>query len=118
MGQAGALVLLLWQALLLTDWTVPFQKAAELSVRWRPPHELAAKERAWSEYGEFRDFVLFQGPGKDLPWLYPACAVLLLLIVRAARTPAALQAPWAGPSRSTAWRPSSRAARRCSASGP
>ncbi|MFD9406230.1 hypothetical protein ACFWBN_04280 [Streptomyces sp. NPDC059989] len=90
-GQAGALVLLLWQVLLLTDWTLPFQKAAELSVHWRYPRELAVKETAWSEYSELRDLVLFQGPGRDYPWLYPACAVLLLLIVRAARTPAALQ---------------------------
>ncbi|MFB6616361.1 hypothetical protein ACIGFK_11060 [Streptomyces sp. NPDC085524] len=91
-GQAGALSLLLWQVILLTHWTLPFQKAAELSPRWRFPHELAARETAWADFHEVRDFVLFQGPGRDLPWLYPACAVLLLLVVRAARTPAALQA--------------------------
>ncbi|MBT2476880.1 ThiF family adenylyltransferase [Streptomyces sp. ISL-94] len=78
--------------LLLTHWTLPFQKAAELSVHWRSPHELAVRERAWPEFQEVRDIVLFQGPGRAYPWLYPACAVLLLLIVRAARTPVALQA--------------------------
>ncbi|MFJ4775561.1 hypothetical protein [Streptomyces sp. NPDC088762] len=90
-GQAGALTMLLWQLLLLTDWTLPFQKAAELAPRWRPPFELAARERAWSAFPDIRDMVLLQGPARDHPWLYPACAVLLLLIVRAARTPVALQ---------------------------
>ncbi|MFF3617711.1 hypothetical protein [Streptomyces sp. NPDC002467] len=91
-GQAGALALLLWQVLLLTHWTLPFQKAADWSAHWRFPHELAARETAWANFHEVRDFVLFQGPGRNLPWLYPACAVLLLLLVRAARTPPAPQA--------------------------
>ncbi|MFC9294421.1 hypothetical protein ACFTWH_00090 [Streptomyces sp. NPDC057011] len=90
-GQTGALVLLLWQILALTHWTLPFEKARELSVHWQAPFELAARETAWSEYRELRDLVLFQGPGRAHPWLYPACAVLLLLVVRAARTPVALQ---------------------------
>ncbi|MFE9633197.1 hypothetical protein [Streptomyces sp. NPDC006463] len=91
MGQTGALTLLLWQFLRVIDWPLPFQKAAELSVHWRFPHEQAARETAWAGFGEVRDLVLFQGPGRDYPWLYPACAVLLLLLVRVARTPAALQ---------------------------
>ncbi|MFD3696920.1 hypothetical protein ACFWUZ_12335 [Streptomyces sp. NPDC058646] len=91
-GQTGALVLVLWQLLVLTGWQVPFQKSAELSVHWRYPGELAVRQAALDDFREVRDFVLFQGPGRDHPWLFPACAVLLLLLVRAAGPPAGLQA--------------------------
>ncbi|WP_412074948.1 hypothetical protein ACLF6K_02250 [Streptomyces xanthophaeus] len=91
-GQTGAVVLVLWQLLVLTGWQVPFERSAELSVHWRYPGELAVRQAALDEFHEVRDFVLFQGPGRDHPWLFPACAVLLLLLVRAARLPAGLQA--------------------------
>ncbi|GHI85250.1 hypothetical protein [Streptomyces xanthophaeus] len=90
-GQAGALVLVLWQVLVLTGWQLPFRKSAELAVNWRYPRELAVRQAGVENFYEIRDFVLFQGPGRDHPWLFPACAVLLLLLVRATRPPEGLQ---------------------------
>ncbi|MET9697124.1 hypothetical protein ABZY31_09375 [Streptomyces sp. NPDC006529] len=91
-GQGAALTLFLWQLLLMTDWTYPLRLSAELAPRWSFPHDVAVKELRAEWFPQLRDLVLFQGPGREYPWLFPVCAVVLYLLVRVGRLPEALQA--------------------------
>ncbi|MFJ7205322.1 hypothetical protein ACIQWR_17485 [Streptomyces sp. NPDC098789] len=91
-GQGAAFVLALWQLLVLSDWTAPLRLSAQYAPRWTEPHELALKEVGADWYPDLRELVLFQGPGREYPWLFPACAVVLYLLVRVGRLPEGLQA--------------------------
>ncbi|MER5727379.1 hypothetical protein ABT084_03290 [Streptomyces sp. NPDC002138] len=91
-GQGAALVLLLWQLLVLSAWAAPLRISTELAPRWGYPHDLAVSELRADWYGDLCDLVLWQGPGRAYPWLFPACAVILYLLVRVGRLPEALQA--------------------------
>ncbi|RSS81941.1 hypothetical protein [Streptomyces sp. WAC06614] len=90
-GQAGALTLLVWQLLVLWQWRLPFEKSAELAPKWRAPFELAAHQVASEDYPRVRDAVVSWGPTPQYPWLLPACAVVLVLLVRVVRLPEWLQ---------------------------
>ncbi|MET3984190.1 hypothetical protein [Streptomyces sp. PvR034] len=91
-GQGAALVLLMWRLLLLSGWTAPLTLSARYAPRWTEPHQLALKEIGATWYPDLRELVLFQGPGREYPWLFPACAVILYLLVRVGRLPEGLQA--------------------------
>ncbi|MFD7030379.1 hypothetical protein ACFWAR_20295 [Streptomyces sp. NPDC059917] len=91
-GQGAAFVLLMWQLLVLSGWTAPLKLSAQYASRWPEPHRLALKEIAADWYPDLRELVLFQGPGREYPWLFPACAVVLYLLVRVGRLPEGLQA--------------------------
>ncbi|WP_330331193.1 hypothetical protein OHS33_16645 [Streptomyces sp. NBC_00536] len=91
-GQGAALVLFLWQMLALSGWTAPLRKSTELSPHWSYPHQLAVSEFRATWFPDLRDLVLYQGPGREYPWLFPAIAVVLYLLVRVGRLPEGLQA--------------------------
>ncbi|MDJ0385856.1 hypothetical protein [Streptomyces sp. G-G2] len=91
-GQAAALSLLLWQLLVLSGWTAPLRLSEQLSPHWSHPRELAMSELHADWFSDLRDAVLLQGPGREYPWLFPTCAMVLYLLVRVGRLPVALQA--------------------------
>ncbi|MFJ3922818.1 hypothetical protein [Streptomyces sp. NPDC090022] len=96
LGQSGALAVLLWQILVLVKWPLPFTTSAQYAGAWQEPFALAAAQRRWEHFGEVQRFVLGQGPAVEYPWLFPACAVALVLLVRAVRLPDTAQAVLGG----------------------
>ncbi|MBW5484867.1 hypothetical protein [Streptomyces bambusae] len=90
-GHVGALAVLVWQLLLLSQWRLPFEKSAEVAPRWTAPFELARLQVGSPHFTEVRDVVLGWGPAPAYPWLFPACAVALVLLLRAVRFPDGVQ---------------------------
>ncbi|MCB5181850.1 hypothetical protein, partial [Streptomyces antimicrobicus] len=90
-GQAGALTVLVWQLMVLWQWRVPFEKSAELAPQWRAPFELAALQAGSEPFARIREAVLGWGPTPQYPWLFPACAVVLVGFLRLVRLPEGLQ---------------------------